>query len=737
MSTVDRPDTLTSTSGSLSCALIKLSKPIDLTQVARKYIGHYWSSVPIPLSGGGLFQSGGQVAPPSSGTIGAIPGLQLWLDANNPSNNGSVPANGTNITTWVNRTGNTDYNAFNTNTSSPNLPSGNTNPYNRASGTTKIVTGIQNGLPGILLDKASFWSSIPAGTFSNELDVFIVYKNVSYYNGNNSGGEMLIHRNTLGGDYWTAKPFFITGEGGAHYGIIGNNEGPSCPDFYSTSTSMLNVNLTLTNSATSEITSYQNGNQQNLSGTTSRFTPNADSGSQLQIGRRADNALGVNAYIFEVLVFNQKVTPTNRVNIEGYLANKWGIQGSLPSNHLYAPTTTTTTSSTTRTTTTTTRPTTTTTTISTAAQEQIFQQQQQQQQQFLEQERQRLLELERQRILELQRQQQLLATSTTTTRPTTTTTTLPLNNSPVNPNAPSGAYQLTTMDVMDTYIIDLTTIGATGPPGMLLSTGVFAPVIGTTMQFYVPNLSNTQIFNIYSTPGTPSDRYTIIKKTNDSAIAGGYSQTPIVPTSLGGVFILGRAVANGQYNIATFGFCVGNTEFANKLASQTLTLSNSAGSMSVQYGFYLNAVPSGEPVTPNIGEMKLRVIVDGNINEPSSPFYASPSNSVVHVSATDRLTIAYDGTNMNYYVNGVAIHQAIPNPSMGIISGTPLYAVATLFNSGNTGIKQCAIVDFQMGTYDKVNVPGLIIGGGAKKRAASLKKRQTGNKKKTATRQKK
>jgi hypothetical protein len=42
--------------------------------------------------------------------------------------------------------------------------------------------------------------------------------------------------------------------------------------------------------------------------------------------------------ISEVLVFEQKLSDTQRTSVEGYLACKWGLQSKLPQTHPYATT---------------------------------------------------------------------------------------------------------------------------------------------------------------------------------------------------------------------------------------------------------------------------------------------------------------------------------------------------------------------------------------------------------------
>jgi hypothetical protein len=43
----------------------------------------------------------------------------------------------------------------------------------------------------------------------------------------------------------------------------------------------------------------------------------------------------MNGYLYEVLVYSQALSVSDRQKIEGYLAWKWGLQGSLPANHPY------------------------------------------------------------------------------------------------------------------------------------------------------------------------------------------------------------------------------------------------------------------------------------------------------------------------------------------------------------------------------------------------------------------
>jgi hypothetical protein len=64
--------------------------------------------------------------------------------------------------------------------------------------------------------------------------------------------------------------------------------------------------------------------------------------SPLRVGSQPDGATALVGYIAELVVCNAILSTADRQLVEGYLAHKWGLTGSLPSNHPYknaAPTT--------------------------------------------------------------------------------------------------------------------------------------------------------------------------------------------------------------------------------------------------------------------------------------------------------------------------------------------------------------------------------------------------------------
>ena len=73
---------------------------------------------------------------------------------------------------------------------------------------------------------------------------------------------------------------------------------------------------------------------------TASYTYSLGTNSCFQIGyRHTDRSysdVALNAYIAEIVYYNSQLGTTNQQQVEGYLAWKWGIQGSLPAGHPYS-----------------------------------------------------------------------------------------------------------------------------------------------------------------------------------------------------------------------------------------------------------------------------------------------------------------------------------------------------------------------------------------------------------------
>ena len=68
---------------------------------------------------------------------------------------------------------------------------------------------------------------------------------------------------------------------------------------------------------------------------TSGASYSTGTGTYWQIGNRYNNGQALNGHIGELIVMNTVLSPSGRQAMEGYLAHKWGLAGSLPNSHLY------------------------------------------------------------------------------------------------------------------------------------------------------------------------------------------------------------------------------------------------------------------------------------------------------------------------------------------------------------------------------------------------------------------
>jgi hypothetical protein len=56
----------------------------------------------------------------------------------------------------------------------------------------------------------------------------------------------------------------------------------------------------------------------------------------LYIGGTPGSGQFINGYIGEIIIYQGVLSTTQRQQIEGYLALKWGLQSNLPTNHPYS-----------------------------------------------------------------------------------------------------------------------------------------------------------------------------------------------------------------------------------------------------------------------------------------------------------------------------------------------------------------------------------------------------------------
>jgi len=276
-------------------------------QVIEGYLAWKWNFTSY-LSASHPFKSGAPTSSalttPANFTPGLLPTLQLWLDGNDPLNNGSTPGNGTGLTKWFDKSG-----------------CGHT--YNCGSSPT-VTSSALNGLATISFTTAQSASFGIIYGFNN-----VTLFTVAYKNSDATGGIFGDGGNNRYGYYFTTK---------AIYDFRSNGGGNP-------------TNNSIAQSAAWDIQMVQYSNtgtlvtqNQNWNGTFIRTTTNVVAQLYPNFTCSINTYQASQCQIAEVLAFGSYLN-TNQVQvIEGYLAWKWGLQGNLPGAHPFksaAPTGTT------------------------------------------------------------------------------------------------------------------------------------------------------------------------------------------------------------------------------------------------------------------------------------------------------------------------------------------------------------------------------------------------------------
>ena len=268
--------------------------------------GRYYYSTVTAVSGGGSSS-----ASASSGTVRYfiplwIPNMSLWLDGSDVNGTGTSPGNGTGVTTWVDKSGN-----------SRNAT---------VTGTMTVNTNAQNSLASVnVASNANARSAAPLGTFISAFVYFAVYR-ATTNPGNCSIVNRLVYPSNVSfmNFYNTARTLpGLTGTSGQSY--------TSGYNLFNTTVSLYSFQL---DQVAKTCTEFTNGNPV-TNPAIANFTA-ADNGTAfILIATRSDTALKFIGLFHDIIVINVALSTTNRQILEGWLAWKWGIQGSLPGAHPY------------------------------------------------------------------------------------------------------------------------------------------------------------------------------------------------------------------------------------------------------------------------------------------------------------------------------------------------------------------------------------------------------------------
>ena len=239
----------------------------------------------------------------------SLTGCQLWLDGADPAGTGVVPSNGTVLTSWIDKSGNSRH------ATGVNSPT--------------VVTSAVNSKSVVSYNGSSYsYSSIAANTFPSAMIIFFVYK-------------------VNGAVTYCAPLTRSTGNIGYpidQYNTTRYLNGTGLTSAWSHASATSTTLFTQVILGTGNITEFVNGST--TSSLTSTFTY-SDSASYVYIGTRDDKVTSFNGYICEAITYNNaSMTLAQRQSVEGYLAWKWGLQASLPAGHPYVSTSPTGTTST-------------------------------------------------------------------------------------------------------------------------------------------------------------------------------------------------------------------------------------------------------------------------------------------------------------------------------------------------------------------------------------------------------
>ena len=223
-----------------------------------------------------------------------VSGCQLWLDGADPAATGTAPANGATVSTWKDKSG-----------------KGN----DAAAGVAGVYSSAQKS---ITFSGTNYYNS-PYTAAPTKETLFIVF------NTNSIGGatdQFMISGAACGG---RSAAIWTTG-----YLAVGTNcytWGASTPTIITAGSNTLGV-----------VVIDGSTNYTSIKGALTLTGPGSGSytsGVTTYIGAHSGPNYLTNGYICEVIAYNYILSTTQRQQVEGYLANKWGIKTALPSTHPY------------------------------------------------------------------------------------------------------------------------------------------------------------------------------------------------------------------------------------------------------------------------------------------------------------------------------------------------------------------------------------------------------------------
>jgi len=257
--------------------------------------------------GGGGFNSRGLPGAGGSGIIiirynisNFVPsGASAWWDASDPNGTGVAPSDGTVISLWKDKSG---------------------NGYDAIGGNSATYSAVNKCL--LFSSNVGYTTSYPANPTTETM--FVVF------NVNSLGGILIIGSSASGnratgitnvGSPNSTFNGYVIIKGGQAYGATS----------YGLTAGTTTLATTTVNTSSSQTTASLNGGTSSSASNISSFTT-----GNTYIGKdSAASQYWFTGKFMEMIIYNSVLSTAQIQNIEGYLAWKWGIQTSLPTNHPY------------------------------------------------------------------------------------------------------------------------------------------------------------------------------------------------------------------------------------------------------------------------------------------------------------------------------------------------------------------------------------------------------------------
>jgi hypothetical protein len=229
----------------------------------------------------------------------SVPGCQLWLDGVDPDGTGIPPANGTTISTWVDKSGN--------------------GRNGTASGTPTYSSTSLNGRPAISLGSPNYFQGSLTNT-SNTLSVFSFIYHTTFV----ANDQRVVSLGVTGQNDYSSILYCnpITTYGTTPNRLATSRNNVTISDFGNITPNTVFLTSTVYNGTDGRL--YVNGT---LASYSAPATSTGNFGyTNYTIGRGAGGGTDYfRGVIGEVLIYHTALTTTERQQIEGYLAHKWGL----------------------------------------------------------------------------------------------------------------------------------------------------------------------------------------------------------------------------------------------------------------------------------------------------------------------------------------------------------------------------------------------------------------------------